>query len=373
MPLPLFEYQEVGAAFLAGRHRAGLFDEMGLGKSAQAVRATDHVKGRRGAVIAPAGVRQIWRGEFEKFGLTRRSVIKAMNIHDFYAWQRGRFDVLVMSYEHAVKWAPYFDQAGEIIDFVIIDEGHYCKNSETARTKAIIGDLTGRQVAAAGGICKWASHAWILTGTPMANDPLDIYPFLRFTACMPLPEATFKSRYFSTFKKTFGERNTPRPDIVDELKRLIQNNSLRRTLKEVGIQLPPIFLMNTTLDGDHASVTEFLREFPGLDIAILQAIQSGGLSFLDSQHIATLRRLVGEAKALPYAQLLYEELVNCTEKYVVIGVHRKALQIVRDHLIQRGIHCVLVQGGAAERERVASQEAFQNLSLIHISEPTRPY
>jgi hypothetical protein len=40
-----------------------------------------------------------------------------------------------------------------------------------------------------------------------------------------------------------------------------------------------------------------MRQYPDLEKAILDAIEKGGLSFIDAQHVATLRRLVGEAKA----------------------------------------------------------------------------
>lgn len=363
MPLPLFEYQEVGAAFLAGRDRAGLFDEMGVGKSAQAIRAADLLNGRRGVIIAPAGVREVWRGEFAKFATIKRSIIKATNLHDFIAWQRHRFDVIIISYEHAVKWAHYFDEAAEFLDFLIIDEGHYLKNSDTARTKGVLGDF---DKPGTNGLVKWALHTWLLTGTPMANDPMDIYTFLRFVNAMPLKKGVFKHRYFTTFQRTFSERNTPRADIVDELKRLIQNNSLRRTKKEIGLQLPPIFLTDVTMDGDNTAINELLAEYPGLDGAIINALQSGGLSFLDAQHIATLRRLVGEAKAIPYAAMLHEELMNCTDKYVVMGIHQKALKEVREYLIRRGWHCALVQGDTSERDRVAQTAAFQEDPKVRV-------
>lgn len=366
MALPLFEFQETGSDFLASRSRAGLFDEMGVGKSAQGVRAADKVNGKRGIIICPAGVRGVWVGEFNKFALIKRRVVKCANIHDFKAWERDRFDVIILSFEHAAKFAPSIEAMGEVFDFVIIDEGHYLKNSEAKRTIAVLGDLTEIGLRSVSGIVKWSSHAWILTGTPMANDPMDIYTFLRFVDAMPLKQGVFKKRYFSTFKRTFGEANTVRPDIVAELKRLIANNSLRRTKKDIGMQLPPIFLTDVQLDGDRTAVLDLLASYPGLSAAIVTAVQTGGLSFLDAQHVATLRRLVGEAKAVPYAALLYEELMNCEDKYVVMGIHTKALKDVRDYLVRRGIHCVLIQGETPEKQRGPLVQAFQDDPKVRV-------
>lgn len=363
MALPLFEYQQEGAAYLASRARAGLFDEMGVGKSAQGINAIDRLKAKRGAIICPAGVREVWRGEFAKFAVIKRTIVKVMNIHDFMAWQRGRFDVAIMSYEHAVKYAQRINDAAEFIDFMIFDEAHYMKNSETARAKALLGNLSNEGTD---GVVKWALRAWMLTGTPMANDPMDIYTFLRFVHAMPLKKGVFQHRYFSTFQRTFNEKNTPRPDIVAELQRLIRNNSIRRTKKEVGLQLPPIWLTSITIDGDDTPIRELLAMYPGLDGAIVAALQSGGLSFLDAQHIATLRRLVGEAKAIPYAKMLVEELMNCTDKYVVMGIHQKALRDVRDYLAKHGIFTSLVQGETSERERKVQVDQFQNDPRVRV-------
>lgn len=132
MPLDLFPYQIQGAEFLASRNRAGLFDLMGLGKSATTIRALDLRRARRGIVIAPAAVKSVWHAEFRKFQCMGRTVVKAQNIHDFMAWSRGVFDVLVCSYEHAVKWTKYVHQSCEPLDFLVIDEFHYCKSSQTA-------------------------------------------------------------------------------------------------------------------------------------------------------------------------------------------------------------------------------------------------
>jgi SWI/SNF-related matrix-associated actin-dependent regulator of chromatin subfamily A-like protein 1 len=358
--LEIFDYQKVGAELLASRPRYGLFDEMRVGKSAQAIRAADLLGLKRGIVICPGTAREVWRGEFNKFGIIPRNLIKGVDIHDYVAWMRGRFDVLITSYEQATRWAPRIHEQGEVLGFAIVDEMHYCKNSEAARTKAILGDFTippGK--AGKPGIVDWALHVWGLTGTPMANDPMDIYTFLRFVGCMPLAQGVFQKRYFHEFKKTYGSRNTPRPDKVEELKRLIQNNSLRRTQKEAGLQLPPIFLTGITLDGDTTQIRELLGQFPGLDIAILDALKVGGLSFLDSQHIATLRRLVAEAKAVPYAELLFDELQNTDEKFVVMGISKQALRHVQTYLLARGVNAVLVNGDVPEKHRGPLIEEFQ--------------
>lgn len=354
MPLELFPFQVVGATYIAQRQRAGLFDEMGIGKSAQAIRALDLRRLKRGIIICPAVLRENWRGEFAKFSHMERRICKGVTIHDFVAWSKGRYDVLITSYEMATKWADKIAKLGEVLEFMIIDEAHYLKNPETGRTKALLGPM-----ADGTGLVMWCEQAWWLTGTAIPNDPIDIYPFLRFAGVMPLSLEQFRKRYFSSRPKAFGSVQTPIKDMVTELQTLIRNHSIRRIKSEIGVELPPIFLTSALVDGDSIELRELLAMHPGLEKAVVLAVEQGGLSFLDAQHVATLRRLVGEAKAIPYAHMLLEELDAGLDKRVVMGLHRKALMDVRDILTRRGYHAVLVNGDTPEAERIAAVKAFQ--------------
>jgi len=355
--LDLFPYQLEGADWIARRSRCGLLDQPGLGKSAQVIRALDLRRLKRGIVICPAHLRENWRAEFEKFSHFKRRVVKGQNLHDLVAWSRDIFDVLLVSYELATKWAPHFDELAEPIEFVAMDESHYLSNLGTQRTTAILGaDGSGRE-----GIVKWAMQSWWITGTLLTNDPANCYSFLRFTNAMTLPYESFVRRFFFTRSSVWGQRNKPKPEHLGELQLLISNNAIRRTFEQVGIELPPIHLTTTLVDGDTEQIKVMLAQHPGLDSHILQAIEQGGLSFLDSQHVATLRRLIAEAKALPYAEMLVEELnADPGRKVVVMGISRDALQTVQAVLQRRKLWSVLVQGGVGEDARTNSTIAFQN-------------
>lgn len=359
MPLELLPYQHVGAEFLAGRARAGLHDEMGVGKTAQCIRALDLRGARRGLVICPASLRQNWVDEFRKFSTTNRKLLKASSIHDFIAWSRRRFDVLILSYEHATKWAPKIRELYEIFDFVISDEAHYLKNTEASRTKAVVADWSNG--ANELGLLELGQHGWMVTGTPMANDPIDIYPFLRWTGALgEMSKPSFQRRYFHVRETGHGTRQTVRPEMEAELTELIDTHRLRRTKSQIGVELPPIFLTSTSVDGDTDKIKAILDAHPGLDQEIVKALNQGGLSFLDAQHIATLRRLIGEAKALPFAEMLLEQLHGGLEKAVVMGIHKVALAEVRDFLARHRIKAVLVNGDVSEAQRMEAVRAFQN-------------
>lgn len=355
MPLGLFPYQEDGARFLASRRRAGLFDKPRVGKTAQVIRALDLLGHGRGIIVCPAVARENWRREFARFELQKRRVSKGVSIHDFVAWANGVFDTLVTSYEMMVRWAPYLAERCEVLQFMHFDEAHGMKNGDTARSKALIGPHSDGGLGAA----QWCEASWWITGTPVPNDPMDIYTFLRFAQVMPLGSNDFRKRYFTSRPKTYGTAQSAKADMLTELRALIGNNSISRTLKETSPDLPPMFATTYVVDGDATEVRDLLRQHPGLDEAIIKALDSEkGLSGLDAPYVATLRRLLGEAKALPYSHTLLGELEGGLDKVVVFGHHRSALHSVRDYLWKHGIKCGLITGDTSEKEKTAVQDAF---------------
>ena len=352
----LEQYQIEGAAFLAANYRASIFDEPGLGKTAQAIRARELVKAERSIVICPAGVRQVWPYQIRLWGRDNARVVKADSVFDLVAWQRGKIDVLVMSYEQAVNWAS--DIASDYFDALIIDESHYLKNPEAKRTKAIVGNK-GDGV---GGIAGFASHVWCLTGTPIKNDPADLWVPLRLSGQTRLDFTAFQKRFFKQRVGTFSVSNSVRKEALPELQAMLRDMSMMRTFDDVGSSLPPIRLDVLPVDGDSRPVVEYLKQYPGLSERIIQSIETEGrLAFDDGTHIATLRALIAEAKAPGYARLITEELKSGTiDKLVIMAHHRRAIQLVAEHLNQHGIRAEMIVGGTSERQRELTVRSFQD-------------
>lgn len=363
MTLELFKYQEEGARFLAERARAGLFDRPRVGKTSQVIRALDLRGSSRGIIVVPAVAREQWRGEFDKFALQRRRIVKGTSIHDFVAWANGRFDTLITSYEMMVHWAPHLHDRCEALQFMVFDEAHMMKSEDARRTKTLLGE----QARTRGGAIMWAQQAWWLTGTPQPNDPMDILTFLRFQHVMPLGTEAFRKRYFTSRAKTYGSAQTAKPDMLAELRLLIANNSLCRTLDDTGAQRPPLHTTTYLVDGDAKQVRDVLLQHPGLDDTIRDALLSErGLSSLDAPHIATLRRLIGEAKAPAYAELLVGELHAGLDKMVVFAHHKSVLETIRAALVKHHIRCGMIVGGQPEKEREAVKQAFDHDPLFRV-------
>jgi SWI/SNF-related matrix-associated actin-dependent regulator 1 of chromatin subfamily A len=334
--LDLLPYQEIGATWLAGRNRSALLDEPGVGKTAQAIRAWDMLGVERAVVVAPAEAHRagVWKNEYAKFGQRSLRFIKGNTEQDRDFWLRGKSDVLLLSYEMATNWASRLKR--DVIDCIVFDEAHRLKNAGAARTRALIGpECNGRF-----GLAEWAVNGWWLTGTANPNDAADCWSMLRFCGATQLNKDAFVIRYYNKHQRTYSASHKPRPEMLGELKQVIRSCSLRRTETQTGDLRPPIFMTTTELDGDTTEIRALLAGHPRMEPAIKEAVEAGGLSFLDSQHVATLRRLVGEAKAPPFAVLLVQELQDGLQKVVVFGIHINALKLIKQALVDAGIGVV---------------------------------
>jgi SWI/SNF-related matrix-associated actin-dependent regulator 1 of chromatin subfamily A len=353
----VYAYQQDGINFLASRERCGLHDSMGLGKTAQVVRAADAIQANRGIMVVPAKLRRNTVAQFHQWATRAYRITEGRSLADFLAWQKGRYHILVTSYEQATKWAASIYATGEPIDFVAMDEAHYTKNAEAHRTRAILG----ANFDGSGGLINWAEHVWHVSGTPMANDPMDIYTFLKLCGATTLPMQTFTKRYFYSDQSAYGSRQSVKPEAHAELMTLIEGNRVRRTLADVGFQLPHIQLNQVIVDGDTKPIVDLLKQYPTLSQAIVNAVQSGGISFLEAQHIMTMRRLLGEAKAPAYAHMLLDDLrITGNEKHVVMGIHVDALTFIYNFLRKRGVNAVLVNGTVTDRQADRNIRQFQD-------------
>jgi superfamily II DNA or RNA helicase len=150
-------YQAFGAKFALCQGRAMLGDEMGLGKSVEALAAMCHLhlEGRRHfLVVCPASVLVNWTHEIQ-----RHSELRAYRLHGFdrqrnlQAWTRTG-GVAVTTYD-SLRSLPR--PAGVELGMLVVDEAHYAKNMAAERTKAVR---------------HWATttdRVLFLTGTPMEN------------------------------------------------------------------------------------------------------------------------------------------------------------------------------------------------------------
>jgi SWI/SNF-related matrix-associated actin-dependent regulator 1 of chromatin subfamily A len=220
----LYDYQEEGVRFLMDRRRAYLADVPGLGKTAQALLAAKRL-GMNPVVVAPAVAVPVWYDEARK-------------------WDTS---VTAISY---TKLAMDPDAAWLLQnDVVILDEAHYVKSPKAKRTRAALS------------LARGASRAWLLSGSPMPNDPTELWTV--FTALWP-ERIPAPAREYNGWRDRFtkwsympgpGRRMIPKIWGVrngSEIREMLRPVMLRRHVSDVSLQLPPLRLNVVPLPADAA-------------------------------------------------------------------------------------------------------------------------
>lgn len=246
---------------------------------------------------------------------------------------------------------------------IILDESHYAKSLSAKRTQAVFGEMddsglqsTTHALAGAG------DRLWGLTGTPIPNSPLDLFPILRFGApdrIDPyLTEEEFLNQFCKWRPKKIGRGPWARTVRVimegknlDDLRERIGGLMLRRTQQDVGIT-EPIY------DTLPLIVPERAREQAEKDAdltAILGAIDAGNTRQLE-MHLGPLRRLTGVLKARALVDLVKEELDNGLDKIVIAFWHREVADVLIEGLGKFGV--TGIDGSTSPKAREENVAAF---------------
>jgi SNF2 family DNA or RNA helicase len=365
--LPPLDHQPAGADFIGQLETALLLDDPGMCKTSTFIMALDKRqekfgRGMRGWVVCPAVARGNWLDEFRMWSEVERRYVVADDIHDIVAWEKELFDVGICSYEFARGQAHRFHKAKKWFDFMCLDEIHRVKSPTSARTLAIIG------ADCESGISQWALWRVGLSGTISPNDPMDLYNPLRWTGVIKCDRETFKNKYFTSVPKgKKGSSQKAIKEMVPELRALMSKVAIRRTLDDTNIKLPRVLFSNRLIQGDKTELLQFLAEQPQLSAEIREAIDKGDLALIKHPSKATVRRLIGEAKALPYAKLITEEIKEDGKgKLVVMAYHKKAIETINTYLNEHGVRSDILVGGMPLRQSDAVRKGFQNENKLDV-------
>ena len=155
----LFQHQIEGIEFLKKTKKALLADEMGMGKTRQAIVAA-RTSSQKTLVVCPASLKINWQREILMV-IPEASVYIADGEPYYPAeteWYIVNYDTLEKHWESILGFG---------FETIILDEAHYIKNTSSKRTKL------------ATKLCGMAEQVYMLTGTPLLNRPLELFSLLR--------------------------------------------------------------------------------------------------------------------------------------------------------------------------------------------------
>lgn len=327
--------QIAGARFLAERRCAYLADVPGLGKTAQYIRAIDYVGARSAIIVCPPVLRSKLQDEFNLWSLWG---------HRVHVIETGK-DAVPESGIVAVSYALLLnrDILRQLVARergpLILDEAHATKEPGSKRTKACLGDLAHAM-----------GTVWFVSGTPAPNNAGELYGFAKLagvwrgswmqyvgTFCKTRPD-----RYADCGFKIVGNRDP------EKLRQLLWPVMLRRT--EVTGR-PALSVDTALVDGTDAYAQ--LGDDYAQDLA--RAAETGDFSFVDLEHMSTVRRLTGLAKIDGTVALAKDAIESGHKRLLVFGTHIDVLQQITDRLKDHGAELINGSTSAADAERITRQ------------------
>lgn len=349
-----YGFQWDGVYHLLDAKGALLCDDMGLGKSAQAIIAAETVRaareGRPGIIIAPLFTRGTWQHELEVLGaidspeqfcaLESRDLNHDSFRRDGVRWYFVHYDVVRM------WWSQIMLDPKRRPVVSILDEAHFVRNSRTDRAKGV------RMIA---GQCP---YRFILTGTPVENRPQDLWNLLVLATgarTWGSPNA-FRQRYSGAIYNGYGLEDQG-PTHVEELRKRIEPFFLRRTKAQVQIELPAMTrsVQYVPLDSSRQYEHDEVLGTAGIE-AVVRAVTSGGVREV-LPVLTRLRQVTSEAK-LSATEVYVRNLLEQEDACVIFCWERATAEALKRRL--KGVDRAVIDGSVDQATRDWRIRRFQD-------------
>jgi len=312
--LKLRDYQVEGVKHLMSGQRKMLFDDVGLGKTAQSLVALNSLGAKTTLILCPPSTKYGWEREAQRW-TDRDYKIHVMSKEV----ERIPTDVNICIVPYSLLSSPMIiDQLKDRRwSVTIIDEIHYVKNTSSNRSNKTISRS---------GVAPKSVYMWGLTATPLVNGPIDMWPFFRSMGKEHLPTKCRDwmgyTRYFcARYKEAHSGRwNVKGASNLPVLNKALYNTgfAMRRTKEQVLKELP----------AKQYRVIPMRRKDKAISINYdVELLKSKVRLGIMGEEIAQARRELGIEK-LPS---VLEYLDEVKEPCVVFGWHTEFLESVAKH------------------------------------------
>lgn len=310
----LYDYQADGVRHLLGRSSALLGDDMGLGKSRQAVVASRIAAGRgRILVVCPASLRINWVREIQ--GVFPKDRVGMVGEDRLEMLQACRW--VVSNYE---RLGGLVRESGLSFEVMVVDEAHYLKEYQAGRTRNafLLADRIHRR--------------FLLTGTPILSREVEVHTLLRISG-HPVGHLDLNA-----FRKQYAGSPEGRAALAE----VLSDWMLRRpksVLKNLGLK---------------ARQFRFVQPAEGLE-QYRKIMADGTLTVMPK--IVKLRQLL-EAMKLEFVIETLQSLGE-DDKIIVFCEYMETVDALKAALTEVRIGTVSLVGADPMKKRQAAVDAFQ--------------
>ncbi len=300
----LMPYQKAGVAYAGSVGRCLIADQMGLGKTVEAIASLEYRDAFPAIIVCPASLKENWKREINKW-LPHRSVNILSGKGNI-----ANVDVNIVNYDiigRFVEPIMHLKPMG-----LVLDESHYVKTSKTKRTEAV-RDIA-KKVPQSGTVL-------LLSGTPVTNRPEELVSQLEILGMLSRfgGKWAFLKRYTNAYHNGFGWDTKGASNLNELNMKLRQNCYIRRTKDEVLKELPAKTRNVVHVEPSGKGYAEY-RKAEGDLLAFLA--ENGYRASDTAEHLrrtTVLKRLAADAKMESVIEWIDSFLESCDRKLVVFA------------------------------------------------------
>lgn len=346
----LRSYQEPGAAWLVSQRRTLLGDEMGIGKTIQAIGAAAALGRWPAVIVVPPHLVRQWEQQLDAFleigavtsdmplfSAAQGAQLRRHTIRGLKSYRLPDAEIYVIHYLLLAAHRKALEARGVVV--AIFNEIQELRHAGTAK------------YSAAHAIAARSEYCWGLSGTPIYNRGGEIWNVTNIVEMHCLGDWDSFTREWCA---GYGSDTVEDPARLGvHLRR--EGLLLRRLKREVLANLPPKNRLVQSVDGDPASFNRLIAR--AVTLAEREAETEDHLERgrLRREIDAITRHATGMSKATS-AAVFIRSLIEAGEAVLVFAWHHDVVDVIQNALAEFG--CVAMTGRQSEREKDEGKRRF---------------
>ena len=357
-----FGHQKVGTKFLLDKKKCILADDMGLGKTLQSIVAALETGAERILIVCPSSLKINWQREIENFLPPEScSIIRSIG------WDPAKFTIInydILKNFHTImergkEYNPKKisrELVKEKFDVIILDESHYVKNPKSNRGK-IIQEIIKESNP---------KYVWLLTGTPIANRPMDYFSLLGLINAPVASDWMYYARRYCGGRQIKTKINgklrtiwlTDGASNLEELSERTKTTIIRRKKTDV-LDLPEKIIVPVYIELENRD------EYNDVFEKYLEWRKSQGKTGSVVKHLVELillRKFIALEK-VKHSIEITESAIENGKKVIIFTNFTEELNRFKDHFGKLGVY---LDGSTKEKDRQKAVDRFQNDDKIKV-------